>query len=210
MTDEADRRTRRPSTPCSTTRSARTATTAPSAPTSTTTTPRRRPDAEAIVASAQARGVPVISYKQLLDWTDGRNNSTIRGLSWNAGTFTFVTTVGAGANGLQTMLPTAGPDRDAERAHAAAARRRRTPCRRSRASSTRCSTRSPGPARRRTRSASTRNPADPLGRGGKPRLLRGPAAMRARECGAGWVARSGRRARGCAAVYRGGALTCVS
>ncbi len=40
--------------------------------------------AEAIVASAQARGVPVISYKQMLDWTDGRNNSTIRALSWNA------------------------------------------------------------------------------------------------------------------------------
>ena len=64
---------------------------------------------EAIVASAQARGVPIISYKQLLDWTDGRNNSTIRGLSWSAGTFTFVTTVGAGANGLQTLLPTQGP-----------------------------------------------------------------------------------------------------
>ena len=66
-------------------------------------------DAEAIVASAQARVVPVISYKQLLDWVDGRNNSTIRGLSWSAGTFTFVTTVGAGANGLQTLLPTQGP-----------------------------------------------------------------------------------------------------
>jgi hypothetical protein len=67
------------------------------------------PGAEAIVASAQARDVPLISYKQLLDWTDGRNSSTIRGLAWNAGTFTFVTTKGAGANGLQTLLPTAGP-----------------------------------------------------------------------------------------------------
>ena len=37
------------------------------------------PAMEAIVASAQARGVPVISYKQLLDWIDGRNASTIRG-----------------------------------------------------------------------------------------------------------------------------------
>jgi hypothetical protein len=67
-----------------------------------------QPDDEAIVASAQARGVPLISYKQLLTWTDGRNASTIRGLNWNAGTFTFVTTVGAGATGLQTMLPTQG------------------------------------------------------------------------------------------------------
>ena len=68
-----------------------------------------QPDAEAIVASAQARGVPVISYKQLLDWVDGRNSSTIRGLSWSGGTLSFVTTVGAGANGLQTVLPTQGP-----------------------------------------------------------------------------------------------------
>jgi fibronectin type 3 domain-containing protein len=64
---------------------------------------------DAIVASAQAHGVPMISYKQLLTWVDGRNNSTIRGMTWNAGTFTFVTTVGAGANGLQTLLPTQGP-----------------------------------------------------------------------------------------------------
>jgi hypothetical protein len=67
------------------------------------------PGAETIVAAAQARSVPVISYKQLLTWVDGRNSSTIRGLAWNAGTFTFVTTVAAGANGLQTMLPVQGP-----------------------------------------------------------------------------------------------------
>jgi hypothetical protein len=70
-----------------------------------------KPDEDAIVASAQAHGVPVISYKQLLTWVDGRNASTIRALSWNNanGTFTFVTTVGAGANGLQTLLPSQGP-----------------------------------------------------------------------------------------------------
>ena len=66
-------------------------------------------DDEAIVASAQARGVPIISYKQLLDWVDGRNSSTIRSLHWSAGTLTFVTTVGVGANGLQAMLPVQGP-----------------------------------------------------------------------------------------------------
>ena len=70
--------------------------------------PANHPGAETIIAAAQARSVPVISYKQLLDWVDGRNSSTIRGLSWNSGTFTFVTTVGAGANGLQTMLPIQG------------------------------------------------------------------------------------------------------
>jgi hypothetical protein len=71
--------------------------------------PAPHPGAEAIVATALARSVPVISYRQLLTWTDGRNSSTIRGLGWSAGTLTFVTTVGAGANGLQTMLPTQGP-----------------------------------------------------------------------------------------------------
>jgi fibronectin type 3 domain-containing protein len=65
--------------------------------------------AEAIVASALARSVPVITSKQLLDWVDGRNGSTIRSLAWDAGTFTFTTTVGPGANGLQTLLPTQGP-----------------------------------------------------------------------------------------------------
>ena len=74
-----------------------------------TDNPAPQPGAEAIVASAQARGVPVISYKQMLDWVDGRDDSTIRGLDWSAGTLHFVTTVGAGANGLQTMLPMQGP-----------------------------------------------------------------------------------------------------
>jgi hypothetical protein len=74
-----------------------------------TDNPAPLPGNEQIVASAQAHGVPMISYKQMLDWVDGRNSSTIRSLSWSAGTFTFVTTVGAGANGLQTMLPAQGP-----------------------------------------------------------------------------------------------------
>jgi hypothetical protein len=65
--------------------------------------------AQTIVLAAQARGLPVISYKQMLDWTDGRDSSTIRGLNWSGGTLTFVTTIGSGANGLQTMLPTQGP-----------------------------------------------------------------------------------------------------
>jgi hypothetical protein len=71
--------------------------------------PNTHPGAGTIVLEAQSRSVPVISYRQLLSWTDGRNSSTIRGMSWNSGTMTFVTTVGAGANGLQTMLPTQGP-----------------------------------------------------------------------------------------------------
>ena len=103
------------------------------------------PGAEAIVAAAQARSVPVISYKQLLDWVDGRNSSTIRGLSWNAGTLTFVTTVGAGANGLQTMLPVQGPTGTLTGITRARLARHATRCRRSRASSTRCSPPPPRP-----------------------------------------------------------------
>ena len=56
-----------------------------------TDNPAPHAGSEAIVAAAQARGVPVISYKQMLDWVDGRNSSTIRGLTWNAGTLTFTT-----------------------------------------------------------------------------------------------------------------------
>jgi hypothetical protein len=74
-----------------------------------TDNPAPHAGAEAIVAAAQARSVPVISYKQLLEWVDGRNSSTIRSMDWNAGVFTFTTTVGNGARGLQMMLPTQGP-----------------------------------------------------------------------------------------------------
>ena len=98
--------------------------------------------AEAIVASAQARSVPVISYKQLLEWVDGRNNSTIRGLTGTPARLTFITTVAAGATASRRCSPCRAV-RHADRAHL-----RRLPAptrsRRSRASSTRCSTRSPG------------------------------------------------------------------
>jgi hypothetical protein len=60
---------------------------------------------DAIVASAQARDVPVITARQLLRWTDGRNGSSFRSLSWSGGTLAFTVEVAAGANGLQGMLP---------------------------------------------------------------------------------------------------------
>ena len=63
---------------------------------------------EAIVASAVARGVPVVSGKQMLDWVDGRNNSTFRNLSWSGNTFSFSINQATGATGLQTMLPLQG------------------------------------------------------------------------------------------------------
>ena len=72
---------------------------------------------EAIVASAQARGVPVISYRQMLEWVDGRNSSTIRGLDWNAGTLTFVTTVGSRCQRAPDDAAHPGADRHPHRAH---------------------------------------------------------------------------------------------
>jgi WD40 repeat protein len=63
------------------------------------------PEATAVVASAQARGVPVVSSVQMLTWLDGRNNSSFGNLSWNGSALNFTVTPGAGANGLQAMLP---------------------------------------------------------------------------------------------------------
>ena len=44
--------------------------------------------AAAIVTSAQARGVPVVSAKQMLTWLDGRNASTFRDFTWSGGMLT--------------------------------------------------------------------------------------------------------------------------
>lgn len=60
---------------------------------------------EAIVASAQARSVPVISAKQLLTWLDGRNGSSFGNLAWDGTRLTFTVSVGAGANGIEAMVP---------------------------------------------------------------------------------------------------------
>ncbi len=61
---------------------------------------------DAIVASAQARGVPVVSARQMLEWLDGRNGSSFGSISWNANKLNFNIDVGAGANGLRAMVPT--------------------------------------------------------------------------------------------------------
>ena len=63
------------------------------------------PGSDAIVASALSRGVPIVSAKQMLDWVDGRNNSSLRDLIWSNNTLTFNVTQASGATGLQTMLP---------------------------------------------------------------------------------------------------------
>jgi hypothetical protein len=59
-----------------------------------------------IVGSAQSRNVPVISARQLLTWLDGRNGSSFGAIQWSADALTFTIAVGAGASGLEAMLPT--------------------------------------------------------------------------------------------------------
>ena len=61
-----------------------------------------------IIAAAKARGVPVISAKQLLTWTDGRNASSFDNLAMSGNKLTFSITRGTGANGLEAMLPAQG------------------------------------------------------------------------------------------------------
>jgi hypothetical protein len=63
------------------------------------------PTADAVVASAQAHGVPVISARQLVTWLDARDRSSFQSLKWSTGTLTFTIAADPSAVGLQTMLP---------------------------------------------------------------------------------------------------------
>ncbi|BAY66050.1 WD-40 repeat-containing protein [Calothrix brevissima NIES-22] len=68
---------------------------------------------DAVVASAKARGVSVITARQLLTWLDGRNNSSFNSLLWdsNNAQLSFSITKATGANGLLAMLPTRAGDK---------------------------------------------------------------------------------------------------
>jgi hypothetical protein len=61
--------------------------------------------ADAIVADAKSRGVPVVSARQMLTWIDGRNGSSFQGLDWDGGHLTFTIAPGTGANGLEALVP---------------------------------------------------------------------------------------------------------
>jgi hypothetical protein len=65
---------------------------------------------DAIINSAIAHGVPVVSSRQMLDWLDGRNGSAFVSLGWDglSKTLSFSISSGAGANGLQAMVPVSG------------------------------------------------------------------------------------------------------
>jgi hypothetical protein len=61
--------------------------------------------ADAIVASARNRGVPVVSAAQMLDWLDGRNNSAFGGVNYSNGRLRFSIARAAGSRGLTAMVP---------------------------------------------------------------------------------------------------------
>lgn len=65
------------------------------------------PSAAAVVASAQARGVPLITARQMLRWLDGRNSSAFTGIAWNGYALAFAIAPGANTAGLRAMLPPA-------------------------------------------------------------------------------------------------------
>ena len=63
-------------------------------------------ESDAIIASAQARGVPIITARQLLTWLDGRNQSSFGSVAWSGNNLTFTISPGSGASGLRAMVPT--------------------------------------------------------------------------------------------------------
>jgi hypothetical protein len=65
------------------------------------------PQAGAIVASAQAHGVPVVTARQMLAWLDGRNGSWFNDVMWTNGKLSFSVSVAAGAHGIEVMVPAA-------------------------------------------------------------------------------------------------------
>ena len=63
------------------------------------------PESDAVVSSALARSVPIVSSRQMLEWLDGRNSASFAALSWDGSSLGFTVASGAGANGLQGLLP---------------------------------------------------------------------------------------------------------
>lgn len=63
------------------------------------------PESNAVLESAKARGVPIVSSRQMLEWLDGRNNSSFSSIGWSGGVLTFTVNQDASANGLRGMLP---------------------------------------------------------------------------------------------------------
>ena len=65
----------------------------------------QEPQSDATIASALARGVSVITARQMLVWLDARNSSSFANLAFSGNTLTFNVNAAPGANRLQGMLP---------------------------------------------------------------------------------------------------------
>jgi hypothetical protein len=65
--------------------------------------------ADAIVAAAQARDVPVITARQALAWVEGRDASSFGSFAWSGTRLGFSVAVAPGAEGLSGMLPAQSP-----------------------------------------------------------------------------------------------------
>ena len=102
-----------------------------------------------------AKGVPVVSARQMLTWLDGRNGSSFGSMAWTGDTLSFTIAVGTGANGLQAMVPTTSADGALTGITPRRIARRVHDRRRSRASSTHSSRRPRAATKRRTRSTPT-------------------------------------------------------
>lgn len=63
--------------------------------------------ADAVISSAQSRGIPIVSARQMLQWLDGRNTSTITAISFRGDTLRLSVRASPQANGLMTMVPIA-------------------------------------------------------------------------------------------------------
>jgi Domain of unknown function (DUF4082)/Bacterial Ig-like domain/Bacterial Ig domain/Secretion system C-terminal sorting domain len=65
------------------------------------------PGSDAIVQSALSLQIPIVSSKQMLDWLDGRNNSTFSNYTWTNSKLSFSVTQDFRALNLKGMLPNA-------------------------------------------------------------------------------------------------------
>jgi hypothetical protein len=63
------------------------------------------PGSDAIIQAAQNLQIPVVSSRQMLDWIDGRNNSTFSNFSWSNNLLGFTVTQDPRALNLKGMLP---------------------------------------------------------------------------------------------------------
>ena len=63
------------------------------------------PVSDGVLSSALARGVPIVSSVQMLNWLGSRNSSSFSGLVWSSNALNFTITPGSGATGLQAMVP---------------------------------------------------------------------------------------------------------